>query len=167
MAKFFGKVREIVTKAGRSVFTDNLSKRSLPSALIPGRQQLGLAEILAPGGTEAIRDIDSAYWFRPLQPIKPVAPSSFRPRQYQYLPGANIIWTPKADSPITFDTLRMLADSWDLLRIAIETQKDRICKTGFTARMKMDSAVASKADWKKRNAADPVKALNDVFLAVA
>jgi hypothetical protein len=166
VAKFFDRVREVVTKAGQSQFANNPAKRSLPTALIPGQRQLSLGEILAPGGTEQIRDISSSYWFGPLQPIKPTAPDSYRPRQFQYLPGSNILWTPKSDSAITFETLRTLADSWDLLRIVIETQKDRICKTKFVARKKMTVDYATKTDWEKDNAKDKtVKALNDVFLA--
>lgn len=163
---WFGRVREVVTKAGRSQFADNPSKRTFSTGLVPGRRQLGLGEILAPGGTEQIRDIASDYWFGPLQPTNPTAPSSYRPRQFAYTPGSNLLWTPKADSAITFETLRTLADSWDLLRLCIETQKDRICKTKFTARRKMSADYESRSDWEKENASDPlVKALNDEFLA--
>lgn len=136
-------------------------------ALVPGRRQLGIGEILAPGGSGYVRDIAPEYWFGPLQPITPVAPSSYRPRQYAYTPGANIIWQPKAESPISFEVLRALADSWDLLRIIIEQQKDRICATKLTARLKMpEDASVSKSDWEKKNALDPVvKALNNEFFA--
>ena len=160
-----GKVQTIITKAGESQFVSNASKRPFSQALIPSKRQLGLGEILATGGTGNIRDIASEYWFGPLQPITPVAPSTYRPRQFPYIPGANILWQPKGDSPITFDTLRALADSWDLLRIVIEQQKDRICKTKFTARRKMEGN-AKRSDWEEQNAKDPVvKLLNEELLA--
>lgn len=125
------------------------------------------ASAIAPtGGSGNIRDISSDYWFGPLQPVTPVAPANYRPRQYGYQPGANIIWQPRGESgAITPETLVALSKSWDLLRIIIETQLDRLCSRKFEVRAKKSPTDKSNKGWKERNAKDPnVKALND-FLA--
>lgn len=161
--KFAEWGRDLLVRKGASDFNPSSGgKRTFATGLIPGARQLSIGEIMAPGGTNNIRDISTDYWFGPLQPITPVAPSSYRPRQFGYTPGSNVIWTPKGESPIGFEVLRALADSWDLLRLAIETQKDRICKTKFQVRAKLDAAGIEKhVDWEQRNAKDPnVKALN-------
>jgi hypothetical protein len=110
---------------------------------------------LAPMGNNSIRDIaPSSYWFSALQPIKPSVPAGFRPRQYAYTPGANIIWNPKGEDPIGFDILRELADSWDLLRLVISTQLDNITNCEWDIRVKQEAS-ESNADRKQRNAKDP------------
>lgn len=131
----------------------------------PSRQPivLSLGQILAPGGTGNIRDINPSFWFSPLQPVQPSAPASYRPRQRAYQPGENIIWQPKGDSPIGYDTLRELADSWDILRIGIETVKDQITKEKWEIRAKPKQE-ESKKDYTARNASDKnVIALNNFF----
>ena len=122
---------------------------------------LPIASVLSPGaGQTEIRDISSEYWFGPLQPVHPTAPSSYRPRQYAYDPGSNIIWQPKADSPITFATLRALADSWDLLRLVIETRKDQLCRLKGEIRVRREPG-EKNSDQKQRNLKDPtVQELN-------
>src|SRR5262245_35209351 len=102
----------------------------------PKQRLLPMSSILAPGGTGTIRDIPSSFWFGRLQPVKPTAPSTYPPRQYAYNPGSNLIWQPKGEDAITFETLRALADSWDLLRICLETAKDRLCDHRFEVRPK-------------------------------
>src|SRR6185437_2390790 len=100
----------------------------------PGKQRMnvpaGIASplptsaIMPTGGSQSIRDVSSNYWFVPLQPVAPVAPAGYRPRQFPYSPGANIIWQPRGEGGITPETLVSLSKSWDLLRIIIETQLD-------------------------------------------
>src|SRR5271154_2141585 len=50
-----------------------------------GVLRLGIRDILAPGGTQGVADIASEYWFSALQPIQPIAPPSYRPRQRAFL----------------------------------------------------------------------------------
>lgn len=142
----------------------------------PGKSRLHLpagvasplpTSAIAPtGGTRTIRDISSNYWFGPLQPVSPVAPSSYRPRQYGYAPGSNLIWQPRGEQGgITSETLVALSTSWDLLRIVIETQLDRLCARKFEVRAKKTAKDKTNKDWKQRNLSDPnVQALNR-FLA--
>lgn len=102
-----------------------------------GAQYLPSVAVMPTGGSGYIRDISQNYWFSPLQPVTPVAPKDLRPRQWQYQPGANIIWQPGAsDTPSAgFELLRLISDNWDLLRIVIETVKDRICAAKWEVRL--------------------------------
>lgn len=123
---------------------------------------LPTSAIMPTGGSQSIRDVSSNYWFGPLQPVAPVAPAGYRPRQFPYSPGANIIWQPRGEGGITPETLVSLSKSWDLLRIIIETQLDRLCSRKFEVRAKKSPNDKSNRGWKERNAADPnVRALNE------
>jgi hypothetical protein len=104
-------------------------------------------------GSQSIRNLDANSWFGPLQPIRPSAPTSYRPRQYAYTPGANLLWQPKGDSPIQFATLRGLADAYDLLRMAIERKKDQICGVNYQIRAKEVPGETTK-DYKARSQDD-------------
>jgi hypothetical protein len=129
-----------------------------------GKTRLPIGQILSPGGSQQIRDINSNYWFGPLQPVKPTAPTDYRPRQFGYLPGANIIWQPKGeDSPVGFPTLRALADSWDLLRLVIETRKKQISRVPWEIRVKQKPGEKVQ-DQKKRASSDAqLQELNKFF----
>lgn len=120
-----------------------------------GAQYLPSTAVMPTGGSGYIRDISPNYWFSPLQPVKPVAPKDLRPRQWQYQPGANLIWQPGAsDTPSAgFELLRLVADNWDLLRVVIETVKDRICSAKWEVRLRQepgqklkDAQVATEKD---------------------
>ncbi len=120
-----------------------------------GAQYLNLPQIRPTGGTGYIQDVQPSYWFSPLQPVRPTAPPGTRVRQWPYQPGTNIVWTPGSeDTPrIGFDILRAAADSWDLLRLAIETVKDRLCSVEWEVRLKKNPD-ERKPQWQKRQAAD-------------
>lgn len=125
----------------------------LPSALLPPNAR-----------SQGIQGIPSDWWFSPLQPVAPVAPSTYRPRQYAYQPGANLTWQPKGDGfAIGFEALRTFADSWDLLRMVIETRKDRLCGVQYELRVKPVDG-ETNADRKARSAKDAtLKALQNFF----
>jgi len=68
-------------------------------------------------------------WFGPWQPLRPLAdapPQGVIGRQMDYQVGQNLRIPPRSEESITFSTLRGLAESYDLLRVAIETCKDQI-----------------------------------------
>jgi hypothetical protein len=118
---------------------------------------------LAPMGASGIRDISTSYWFGPLQPINPVSPTGFRPRQYGYQPGANIMWQPKADEPIGYDVLRELADSWDILRFVLTNELDRICCLEWEIRNIVEPG-SLKGESAEKNMKDPqIKLLKSFF----
>jgi hypothetical protein len=74
--------------------------------------------------------------FGPYEPLRQIFPEGYRPRAFDYPIGYNINVRPRRDEPISFDTLRALADNYDLLRIIIETCKDELVKIPFQFRTK-------------------------------
>lgn len=91
-------------------------------------------------------------WFGPLNPLTPVAQET-QGRQFDFQTGLNIQTRPRQGEAISFQTMRTLADVYDLLRLVIETRKDQIEKLEWIVRMKEDD---KKPD-------DRCKALTEFF----
>jgi hypothetical protein len=70
-------------------------------------------------------------WMGPLNPPVAQQPQTIG-RQWDYPAGANLQYTPRGVEPVSFAQLRVLADSYDLVRILIETRKDQMVKIGWT-----------------------------------
>ena len=75
----------------------------------------------------------SSGWFSPLNPLSPAAPPEVRGRQFDYPVGYNLSILPRSEpgqGGVDFGTLRAVADpvlgGFDLVRLAIETVKDRL-----------------------------------------
>ena len=92
-------------------------------ALDPYQVSLSFAARQSQGGSD---------WFGPLSPIAPAAPADVAGRQWDYQPGYNLSLEPRPYSPVTFTTLRQLADGWDLLRLVIETRKDQVSRLAWS-----------------------------------
>lgn len=90
-------------------------------------------------------------WFGPGRPIKPIAQDTAG-RAFDYATGFNLTSKPRANEPLSFETLRRLADpdqgGLDLLRLAIETRKDQMAKLRWGAqyRKPFGGKVRLKAD---------------------
>lgn len=69
-----------------------------------------------------------ADWFGPLNPMQPTAPPDVKGRILDYPSGYNLDIRPRAYENISFGMLRHFADSYDLLRILIETRKDQMAR---------------------------------------
>src|ERR1700757_3333716 len=67
-------------------------------------------------------------WFGPLTPNTPLAPPEVAGRQWDYPAGYNLSTLSRPYEPVTFSTLRNLADGYDLLRVVIETRKDQVSR---------------------------------------
>lgn len=71
-------------------------------------------------------------WFGPLAPLPEVVREDEKPsvigRQFDYPVGYNVNTRPRVGEAISFGQMRALADSYDLLRLVIETRKDQLCK---------------------------------------
>ena len=77
-------------------------------------------------------------WFGPSAPPLQVAPATNPVRSFDYPVGVNVQFAPRSDEPVTFEQMRNLADHYYLLRIVIETVKDRICAKPWQFRVRAD-----------------------------
>src|ERR1700732_1922904 len=59
-------------------------------------------------------------WFGPDLPMAPSAPAGTPPPTLDYLVGYNINSDPRNLEPVSFEQMRALADSFDLVRLCIE-----------------------------------------------
>ena len=83
-------------------------------------------------GSAGIMTGTGADWFGPLNPLRPIAPPEVAGRQFDFPPGFNLITRPRGYEPIGFAELRAFAQSYDLLRAAIETRKGQIERLQWT-----------------------------------
>lgn len=77
-----------------------------------------------------------ADWFGPLNPQAPTAPAEVAGRAFNYIPGFNLQTQPRGTEIVNFATMRALADSYDLLRLIIETRKDQLTTTKWKIKAK-------------------------------
>ena len=91
-----------------------------------------------------IADVDSGRnIYSPQQPIAPFGPPAITyPREWDYQPGANIDIVPARLG--FFEMLRIMSQSWGILRTVIETRKDQI--------MRLPWAISSRANPRQTNA---------------
>jgi hypothetical protein len=75
-------------------------------------------------------------WFGPDLPMLSSAPPGTPPRTLDYPVGYNINIQPRNLEPISFDQMRSLADSFDLVRLCIETRKDQVSRMPWAFRAK-------------------------------
>ena len=71
-------------------------------------------------------------WFGPLAPMTPLAPPDVAGRQWDFPSGYNLATRVRNFEPVTFATLRGLADGYDLLRLVIETRKDQTARQSWS-----------------------------------
>jgi hypothetical protein len=69
-----------------------------------------------------------ADWFGPSAPLPPIAPPEVEGRTWDYPANYNLNVQSRPFEPIKFPMLMALADSYDLLRIVIETRKDQMAR---------------------------------------
>ncbi|MBV9147974.1 MAG: hypothetical protein JO065_18805, partial [Acidobacteria bacterium] len=81
-------------------------------------------------------------WFGPLLPLPQVAPPDTHARRFDYPSGANLVTLPRNFEAVSFQQMRDLADSLDLVRIAIETRKDQVSKMPWLFRRKTRARAA-------------------------
>lgn len=155
-------IKEFIRKAvgnipGGQLITEGLfggkDARLIPMpSLLPTTQRTQINEV-------------TSGWFTPLQPMTPFSPGAqSAPRQFAYMPGSNILYQPKtgeADGQpgVSYDVLRLFADSWDILRLVIETAKDRIMRVPWNIHVRREEGETTK-DFELRNKED--KTLRDI-----
>lgn len=97
-------------------------------------------------------------WFGPLTPMTPQAPAAVEGRRYDFPTGYNLQTRPKAYEPISFQTLRALAETYDLMRLVIETRKDQV------SRMKWNVVPRDPTKPVKGALEERIKEVEDFFL---
>ncbi|HYL48661.1 MAG TPA: hypothetical protein VET84_04780, partial [Stellaceae bacterium] len=88
---------------------------------------------------------DAGTWFGPLAPMPPQAPADVAGRAFDFPSGYNLVTRPRAYEGTSFAELRALADSYDLVRLIIETRKDQIERLSWSVRAR-DRAAGAKSD---------------------
>lgn len=99
----------------------------------------GKATALEPGfATRVGRKLRNTLdvWFGPDLPMPLSAPAGTPPRTLDYPVGYNINIQPRNMEPISFHQMRSLADSFDLVRLCIETRKDQVSRMPWAFRHK-------------------------------
>lgn len=82
----------------------------------------------------------SPEWFGAGDPLPPVAQEAARGRQFDYGFRQNAKIQPRSEEPVSFGQMRALADSYDLLRLVIETRKDQMEKLNWTVKTTGENA---------------------------
>lgn len=80
-------------------------------------------------------------WFGAGDPLPPVAQEAALGRQFDYGFRQNAKIAPRASDDVSFGQMRALADSYDLLRLVIETRKDQMEKLSWTVKTKGEDAI--------------------------
>lgn len=92
-------------------------------------------------------------WFGPDRPLPPMAPPAVMGRQFDYPVGYNLDTPPRAGERLTFHELRRLADSYDLLRLVIESRKDQFERLNWAIQPRLVAGSRPKAAGDPRIAA--------------
>ncbi len=75
-------------------------------------------------------------WFGPGQPLAPVAQIEATGRAFDFPVMVNTQTTPRSTESVTFAQMRSMADSYDLLRLIIETRKDQMSSLKWSVKPK-------------------------------
>jgi hypothetical protein len=103
------------------------------------------------------------YFFGPDWPLPASAPPGTPPRITDYPVAYNVQIQPRDLETISFAQMRSLADSYDLVRLCIETRKDQVSRLNWEFRLKQQAG-ESKASRSKRNGQDKrIQFLNEFF----
>lgn len=136
----------------------------MPSGGNKTQFSLSFVDYVASGFATAVRGVTGSTWFGPGQPLPPVAPIDQKTRIFDYPFAANLDVQPRIrESGISYYQLRQLSDTYDMLRLVIDTRKDQVVAIPQIFRLRPQDG-ESKASHSKRSMGDPrVKALNEMF----
>ncbi len=79
-------------------------------------------------------------FFGPGQPLPPQAQETAQGRAFDFPVAINRVVTPRSNEGVSFAQMRALADSYDLMRLVIETRKDQLLAQTWTVRPKDEKA---------------------------
>jgi hypothetical protein len=99
----------------------------------------GMIARVKDGVRYTISGVTPSSWMSPGQPLTPIPPGVVQPRAFDYAVGFNQQTRARANEPITFQTLRELSRTCDILRLVIETRKDQVESMDWQIRPRPDS----------------------------
>ncbi len=114
--------------------SDDITKVTTPRGEARAVREIPPHEINPSFGGQSTGD-----WFGPSVPMAPVAPDSVRGREWDYPAGLNLSQRARGYEPVSFETLRALADNCDLLRLVIERRKDQMCRASWSIRPRTET----------------------------
>lgn len=120
---------------------------------IPTNPSFGVSVSYGPGSGPGGVD-----WFGPGTPMTPQAPPNVKGRAFDYPTKTNMLTTQRTTSVFGFEVLRAFADSYDLLRLIIETRKDAMERLRWVIQLRDPK---EKMTAQKRN---KIKAITEFFL---
>ena len=98
----------------------------------------GLLRTSAAASTSIVPEARREPWFGPGQAQRPIAPpEDVAGRSFDYQTGINLNTRPRAYEGVSFEQLRGLAESFDLVRLAIETCKDQMAALTWGVKPRM------------------------------
>lgn len=110
---------------------------------------------------DTIQDVTTSDPFGPLQPVKPWVEID-EPRGWQFAPGQNLIFTPRAQQQYSAVELQSLS-MYPMARILIENVKDMVCRMPWQIRPRPQEGETSKALNQRRAGDKNVIALTKFF----
>jgi hypothetical protein len=111
-----------------------------------------------------IAGVNPAAWNSPNQPLRPLMPPGLGIRTWDLQPGINLQYLPRGDSSVNFRQLANFANSFDLVRLLIETRKDQIVNRPWAIKVKSQPG-ESQNDRLKREKSNPNVAMLTKALA--
>ena len=123
-----------------------------------------LAKLFQPNGWQRlIRDVGPETWFGPGQPVQTQAPVNTPIRAFPYEPGVNLQYTPRGNAGISFEFLRQVSRGYDLMRLVIETAKDRLIGLPWQIRVKQQAGLSNNQRAKQDLENKQVQAATALF----
>lgn len=110
---------------------------------------------------DTIQDVTTSDPFGPLQPVKPWVEID-EPRGWQFAPGQNLMFTPRAQQQYSAVELQSLS-MYPMARILIENVKDMVCRMPWQIRPRPQEGETSKALNQRRAGDKNVIALTKFF----
>jgi hypothetical protein len=96
----------------------------------------GLAAAVMASARNVIQTVTPTTWFGPWQPLPPMAPPG-SDRKWDYPTGMNLNYNPRSSESVTFEDMRILADSCEILRIIIEARKEQMAAMDWVIRPRL------------------------------
>lgn len=93
---------------------------------------------------QRIRGVNETTWLGPLQPVRPVAPPGTPPALWQYWPGQNLQYTPRANEPLSAAELRAIA-AYPLAAMIRKSVIDQVVESRWSIRVKPQPGESDQA----------------------